>query len=303
MAIELSHPDFLVEGWWRRLGEDATRRLLEANNRPKPLHLLAFRDRGGRELLAESLIDEGCEVEASTLSPLGLKVRSGSPLRTEAYRRGDFYVQDEAAQAAALLPLPQPGERVIDVAAAPGGKTFTLQAIEPRVECVLADAAPDRLAVVRANLRRLGRRASIVAADARHPPWGTRFDRVVLDAPCTGTGTLRKHPELKWRLTPPEVSRLAAQSASLIEASSELVRPGGRLVVITCSLEEEENERVMERFLSRHRDFHPEPLDGALGGAAARNVFAPGMWRVWTDGDHDGFTTTVMGREPANLLG
>jgi 16S rRNA (cytosine967-C5)-methyltransferase len=299
LAIELSHPDFLVDGWWRRIGEAATRTLLAANNRPKPIHLLAFRDRGGRELLAESLIDEGCEVEASSLSPLGLKVRSGSPLLTEAYRRGDFYVQDEAAQAAALLPLPAPGERIIDVAAAPGGKTFALQAIEPRVECVLADAAPERLAVVRDNLRRLQRRALLVAADARRPPWGGRWDRVVVDAPCSGTGTLRKHPELKWRLTPAEVSRLAGQSAALIEASSELVRPGGLLVVITCSLEEEENERVMEPFLSRHRDFRPVPLDGALGGAAARNVFAPGMWRLWTDGDHDGFTTTVMTRDAA----
>jgi 16S rRNA (cytosine967-C5)-methyltransferase len=299
LAIELSHPDFLVDGWWRRLGEDATRRLLIANNTPKPLHLLAFRDRGGRELLAETLIDEGCEVEASSLSPLGLKVRSGSPLETEAYRRGDFYVQDEAAQAAALLPLPAPGERVLDVAAAPGGKTFALQAIEPRVECVLADAAADRLAVVRDNLRRLRRDALLVAADARRPPWSDRWDRVVIDAPCSGTGTLRKHPELKWRLTPPEISRLAEQSAALIEASSDLVRPGGLLVVITCSLEAEENESVMERFLSRHRDFRPLAIDGALGGAAARNVFAPGMWRVWTEGDHDGFTTTVMARDPA----
>ena len=95
LGIELSHPDFLVEGWLKQLGDDGARRLLNANNRRKPLHLLAFRDRGGRELLAESLIDQGCEVEASSLSPIGLKVRSGSPLDTDAYRRGDFYVQDE----------------------------------------------------------------------------------------------------------------------------------------------------------------------------------------------------------------
>jgi 16S rRNA (cytosine967-C5)-methyltransferase len=299
LAIEWSHPDFLVEGWSRRLGEDATRRLLEANNRPKPMHLLAFRDRGGRELLAESLIDEGCEVEASSLSPLGLKVRSGSPLDTDAYRRGDFYVQDEAAQAASLLPPPRAGERVLDVAAAPGGKSFALQAIEPSVECVLGDAAPDRLGVLRANLRRLKRRAQIVAADARHAPFTARWDRVVVDAPCTGTGTLRKHPELKWRLSPPEVSRLAAQASALAEASSDLVRPGGVLVVITCSLEEEENEGVMERFLTLHRDFRPLPLDRSLSAAAAQHVVAPGLWRAWTGDDHDGFTTCVMARDPA----
>jgi 16S rRNA (cytosine967-C5)-methyltransferase len=299
LAIELSHPDFLVERWWRRLGEPATRRLLEANNRPKPMHLLAFRDRGGRELLAESLIDEGCEVEASSLSPLGLKVRSGSPLETEAYRRGDFYVQDEAAQAASLLPLPAPGERVLDVAAAPGGKSFALLAIEPRAACVLADAAIDRMSVMRANLRRLRRSAALLVADARRPCLAAGFDRVVIDAPCTGTGTLRKHPELKWRLSPAEVSRLAAQAAAMIETSSDLVRPGGLLVVITCSLEEEENEQVMERFLSRHRDFRTLSLDRICGGAAAQHVVAPGLWRVWTEGDHDGFTTAVMVRDPA----
>jgi 16S rRNA (cytosine967-C5)-methyltransferase len=296
LAIELSHPDFLVERWWKRLGEEATRRLLEANNRPKPMHLLAFRDRGGRELLAESLIDEGCEVEASVLSPLGLKVSSGSPLSTEAYRRGDFYVQDEAAQAASLLPLPAPGERILDVAAAPGGKSFALQAIEPRVQCTLADVSPARLGVLRSNLRRMGRSAALIAADARRPPFSCRYDRVVVDAPCTGTGTLRKHPELKWRLSPAEVSRLAAQATALVDASSDLVRPGGLLVVITCSLEEEENEEVMERLLSKHDDFQPAPLDRLLGGATAQHVVAPGLWRAWTGDDHDGFTTTVMVR-------
>jgi 16S rRNA (cytosine967-C5)-methyltransferase len=279
------------------LGSEATRRLLEVNNRPKPMHLLSFRDRGGRELLAESLIDEGCEVEASSVSPLGLKVRSGSPLLTEAFRRGDFYVQDEAAQAAALLLLPAPGERVLDVAAAPGGKSLTLQAIEPRVASVLADVAPDRMAVMQGNLRRMRRSAPMVVADARRPPFASGFDRVVVDAPCSGTGTLRKHPELKWRLSPPEVLRLAAQAAAMVEASSELVRPGGRLVLITCSLEEEENERVVESFLSRHRDFRPVSL--SPGGATSLEEVAPGVWRLWTAGDHDGSTTAVLAREPA----
>ncbi|HVR30333.1 MAG TPA: transcription antitermination factor NusB [Thermoanaerobaculia bacterium] len=300
LALELSHPDFLVEGWWRRLGAEATRRLLLANNRPKPMHLLAFRDHGGRELLAESLIDEGCEVEASALSPLGLKVRGGAPLETAAYRRGDFYVQDEAAQAASLVPPPAPGERVLDVAAAPGGKSFALQALEPSVDCVLADSAPDRIGLVRANLRRLRRCVPLIVADARRPPFTSRWDRVVVDAPCSGSGTLRKHPELKWRLSPPEVSRLAEQSLALLASSSGLVRPGGLLVLITCSLEEEENERVIERFLAHGREFEPLDLERSLDGKTAQHITGPGLWRVWTDGDHDGFTAAVMVRDPAS---
>jgi 16S rRNA (cytosine967-C5)-methyltransferase len=250
--------------------------------------------------LAESLIDEGCEVEASSLSPLGLKVRSGAPLETAAYRRGDFYVQDEAAQAASLLPPPQPGERILDVASAPGGKSFALEAFEPTVRCVLADASTERLAVLRGNLRRLGRAGAVVAADARRPPFRERYDRVVVDAPCSGTGTLRKHPELKWRLSPPEVSRLAAQAESLVLASSELVRPGGTLAVITCSLLVEENERVIERFLAKRPEFRPLDMRTSIVGATAQRVVAPGLWRVWTGADHDGFTTSVMVRETAS---
>ena len=108
-AIEKSHPDFLVDRWLDRFGTARTLDLLDANNRAKPMHLLAFRDRGGRELLAESLIDEGLEVEPASLSPLGLIVRRGNPLASAAFRRGDFYVQDEASQAAALIPPPRRG--------------------------------------------------------------------------------------------------------------------------------------------------------------------------------------------------
>jgi 16S rRNA (cytosine967-C5)-methyltransferase len=164
-------------------------------------------------------------------------------------------------------------------------------------ETIAADLSPERLAILCANLRRMGRSAPLIAADARRPPFSCRFDRVVVDAPCSGTGTLRKHPELKWRLSPAEVSRLAAQATALVEASSELVRPGGLLVVITCSLEEEENERVMERLLAKRDDFQPAPLDRLLGGATAQRVVAPGLWRAWTADDHDGFTTSVLIRD------
>ena len=143
LGIELSHPDFLVARWLARFGTARTIELLTANNRAKPLQLLAFRDRGGRELLAEALIDEGLEVEPAALSPLGLTVRRGNPLATAAFRRGDCYVQDETSQAAALLPPPKPGERVLDAAAAPGGKAFALVAWEPRAprSCAPTSAA------------------------------------------------------------------------------------------------------------------------------------------------------------------
>jgi 16S rRNA (cytosine967-C5)-methyltransferase len=302
LAVEMSHPDFLVRRWQERFGAAATAALLAANNREKPMQLLAFRDRGGRELLAEALIDEGIEVEPSPLSALGLTVRRGNPLASPAFARGDFYIQDEASQAAALVPSPHPGEKVLDAAAAPGGKSFSLLAREPAVDLVLADVALGRMALLRANLKRLERPLPIVVADAGAPAFaaagagGGGFDRVVLDLPCTGTGTLRRHPELKWRISESEIGRLSQQALRLLGGAAPLVRPGGLLVAITCSLEAEENEEVAASFLAGHAEFSPLPLAGRLDPPLAQGIVAPGAWRALTGDDHDGFSVTVLAK-------
>lgn len=302
LALEMSHPDFMVGRWLARFGRAATLALLDANNREKPMQLLAFRDRGGRELLAETLIDGGIEVEPSALSALGLTVRRGNPLASPAFDRGDFYIQDEASQAAALVPPPSPGEAVLDAAAAPGGKTFSLLAREPAVAPVLTDLALDRIDRLRANLRRLGRRLPIVVADAGAPPFsavaanGRGFDRVVLDLPCTGTGTLRRHPELKWRISESEIGRLSQQALRLLAGVAPLLRPGGLLVAITCSLEAEENEQVAASFVASHPEFEPLPLAGRLDAPLVPGIVGPGAWRTLTGGDHDGFSVSVLAK-------
>lgn len=296
LAIETSHPDFLVERWIERFGEDRTRAVLEANNRPKPMQLLAFHDRGGREMLAEALIDEGVEVEPTYLSPLGVTIRGGDPLAGDAFRRGDAYVQDEASQVAALLPPPQPGERILDAAAAPGGKSFALLAAEPTVRPVLADVSLERLLTVRSNLERLRRSLPLVVADAGRPALEGPFDRVVLDLPCTGTGTLRKNPEIKWRLSRDEIGRLSQQALRLLEGATSLVGDGGILAAITCSLEVEENEDIVSRFLQKHPEFTLIPLEDELTPPISKLVRGPGLWRVFPGGDHDGFTVHALAR-------
>ena len=296
LAIEKSHPDFLVARWLDRFGTARTLDLLDANNRPKPMHLLAFRDRGGRELLAESLIDEGLEVEPASLSPLGLIVRRGNPLASSAFQRGDFYVQDEASQAAALIPPPRREETVLDAAAAPGGKSFALLAWEPAVRVTMSDVAAARAVRVRDNQRRLRRSLPLAVADATSPPFRGPFDRVVLDLPCTGTGTLRRHPEIKWRISEGEIGRLSRQALRMLEGTAPLVAPGGRLVAITCSLEREENEDVMARFLATHPELSLLPLEGMLESPVAAGITGPGAWRILTGGDHDGFTVQVLAK-------
>ena len=296
LAVATSHPDALVRRWLDRFGEEATRRLLDANNRSKPLQVLAFRDRGGPTELAAALAAEGVETRPAELSPLGLTVVAGDPLAGEAFRRGDLYLQDDASQAAALLPPPAAAETVFDAAAAPGGKSFAIAAWEPAARVTVADLSTARLPPLRVNLRRLGRRLPLVVADARRPPFATGFDRVVVDLPCSGTGTLRRHPELKWRIDDDELRRLAARGLEMLSGVAGAVRPGGLLVAITCSLEREENEAVVARFLDRRAEFSLRPVAEDLPSSMRVGGGEAGLWRVLTDGDHDGFSVHVLRR-------
>jgi 16S rRNA (cytosine967-C5)-methyltransferase len=298
LAREHAHPAWLVARWVERWGSDVATAVLTVDNRQKPFQLLTFRDRGGRELAAEQLIDQGLEVEPSGYSPLGLTVREGNPLATASFREGAIYLQDEVSQSVALLPPPRPGERILDAAAVPGGKALAALAYEPTVELVLADLAVDRLGRLRDNLRRLGRRLPVLAADAGQPALApASFDRVVVDLPCSGTGTFRRHPELKWRLSPEEITRLARQGLRLLGASADLVRPGGLLVAITCSLEPEENEVVVGELLAQRRDLALVDLAPVVLPVHRLGIDGPGRWRALPAGDHDGFTAHVLQRQ------
>ncbi|MGH9379330.1 MAG: RsmB/NOP family class I SAM-dependent RNA methyltransferase [Thermoanaerobaculia bacterium] len=296
LAVEQSHPEWLVRRWLDRFGADQTGRLLAANNRPRRPGLLTFRDHGDRALVARRLVEEGVITRPSELSPLGLLVEEGDPVATEPFVGGTIYIQDAASQAAAWIPPPAAGERILDLAAAPGGKSFALLAWEPALDIVACDVSPGRLLTMRRNAARLARRIPLVAADATRPSLRGGFDRVVLDLPCAGTGTLRKHPELKWRLQPSEIGRLADQGLHLARAAAALLRPGGRLCLITCSIEPEENEDVVELLRSHDARLEPEPLADLLPSELAVHVHGAGGWRVLPATDHDGFTVRVLRR-------
>ena len=293
LAIETSHPEFLVRRWLERFGEAATRRLLAASNRPKPMSLLALED---RVRLAGELRRAGVETVSGSFSPSSLRVTAGEPLLTAAFGRGAFYVQDEASQAAALVPPPRPGEVVLDAAAAPGGKGFALAAVDRSVWIAAGDVSLARLRRLRANHERLGSAERLLALDAAQPPFGAVFDRVIADLPCSGSGTLARHPELKWRLSPSEIDRLAAAGLEILEGLAPAVRPGGLLIAITCSLEREENEDVVARLLERRPELEPVDLQQILDPESARHVETAGRWRLLTGAEHDGFTVHVLRR-------
>jgi 16S rRNA (cytosine967-C5)-methyltransferase len=296
LAVATSHSDFLTARWVARFGLERATAVLEASNRDRAASLLVVGGREARDGAAARLKALGAEVRTSPLSPFGLLVGGGTPLDTELFRQGEIHPQDEASQCAALIPTPAGNELVLDAAASPGGKSLSLLAFEPTARVVAADAGMARLARLAENRRRTGRRFPIVASDARRPAFASAFDRVLADLPCSGSGTLAKHPELKWRISAGEIARLVEEAGVMLDGLAPLVGPDGRLVVATCSLEPEENEGQVARFLDRHPEFRLEPLEGRVPEGLGAGLEAPGRWRLLPGGDHDGFTVHSLRR-------
>jgi 16S rRNA (cytosine967-C5)-methyltransferase len=293
LARHFSHPPFLVERWLRRFGEESTRRVLESDNQASALDLMVNPRKTDRAALSAALAAEGIRTQAAELTPLGLTVVSGNPFSSPLFAAGHFSVQDVGSQALPLL-LPG-GETLLDLAAAPGGKSFAALALGRFRRTAAADLSLSRLLLVEENRRRLGmREARPVAADLGAPPFSAgRFDRVLLDAPCSGTGTLRKNPEIRYRITPEAIERLARSQEELLASAAALLSPGGLLLYATCSLEEEENERVVARVLHRDPGLSAARIEAPAGLAT---FVEGGRFRLLPDSHADGFTAHLLRR-------
>jgi 16S rRNA (cytosine967-C5)-methyltransferase len=276
-----SHPRWLVERWLRRFGRDGARALVEANNRRPELYLrpVGVTVEEARARLAEA----GIASEPVAFAPDAVRILPPAGA-TEALARVPAVVQDPAAGLVVRYAAIPRGARVADLCAAPGGKAVALA--ERAGYVAAADLSLDRLERVRENARRIGGLAlGVLVADARHPPIREgSVDAVLLDVPCTGTGTLRRHPDGKWRIGPQDLESLVALQRELLEAAAPLVAPGGLLVYSTCSLEPEENEAQVEGFLERHPEFTleptPESLDVGLLDEAGRLLVLPQRFGV-----------------------
>jgi 16S rRNA (cytosine967-C5)-methyltransferase len=294
LARHFSHPVFLVERWLARFGPEATLRVLAADNAAPSLDLLVNSRRTSRNDLAAALGREGVETEPSPIAPLALTVRSGQPLKTSAFAVGMFSVQDVGAQVLPLL-LP-PGGLLVDLAAAPGGKSLSALAHGRATATAAVDRSRARLARVAENARRLGwPEIRPVAGDLAALPLARgRFDRVLLDAPCSGTGTLRKNPEIRYRVSAAAIDRLARAQEESLRAAAALLAPGGLLLYATCSLEEEENERVVAQVLGGDPEL---ALDDIEGAPESLSPFVSGArLRLLPDDHTDGFTAHRLRR-------
>src|SRR6185437_1569252 len=260
-----------------------------------------------REAVRAALAREGVEAARTRLSPLGLRVFERVPLgQLETFRRGLVEVQDEGSQMAALLADARPGMRVVDFCAGAGGKTLALAAaMGNRGHLVACDVSAPRLERATQRLRRAGasivQRVPIVGARDKWVKHHARgFDRVFVDAPCTGTGTWRRNPDAKWRLKPEDLAELTQLQAEILDSAARLAKPGGRVIYATCSLLREENEAQIERFLAGHADFTLLPIARVWHETIGGEPPASGEMLRLTPARHgtDGFFVAVLERKP-----
>jgi 16S rRNA (cytosine967-C5)-methyltransferase len=252
LGILHSHPTWLVERWLKNFGETSTVALLAANNRAPNLNC-AIHDPAHRDEVLAALKKNGLRVEPGRLLNSAFVASGGSPARTESFRQGAISIQDEASQAIPLLLDVESGDTVLDLCAAPGGKTPPLIRAASRTGLVVAtDRHAHRLRAMRNQFRRLNLDAvQIIEVDAtRDLPFGRQFDRILVDAPCSGTGTLARHPEIRWRLRPEQLSEFHQLQVGILASAIKQLALGGRLVYSTCSMEPEENEEVVSEVLS-----------------------------------------------------
>jgi 16S rRNA (cytosine967-C5)-methyltransferase len=260
LTITLSHPEWLAARWIDRHGFAAARTWCEFDNQPPELTVRSIEGLGG-DVLIERLRAAGVEAAPAVYLADAVRLPAGALGRLPPALRAGVMVQEEASQIVAHAVGARPGERVLDACAAPGGKTIVIASdLAGSGLLVASDRRPGRVALLRATLEQTRTRAEVVALDATRPlPFGAVFDRVLIDVPCSGLGTLRRDPDVKWTRAPDDLARFADAQLAIARQAADAVAPGGALVYATCSSEPEENERVIERLLAERADFAREP--------------------------------------------
>jgi 16S rRNA (cytosine967-C5)-methyltransferase len=301
----LSLPPWIADRWLEIFGAEEAAMLAKASNSVPPITARVNPLRSSRQVLIEELAPRLPDVRPCRLAPRGVVLgHRGHPAHDPAFLEGRFTIQDEASQLVVAYLEPQPGERILDVCAAPGTKTTAIaEEIGDAGEIVAVDRNVRRLRLVGRDARRLGL-TNITTCE--HDAMGTLrgfaargdFDRILVDAPCSGLGTLRRNPDARWRVRPGDSRRLAEIQTAILRNAAATLRPGGILVYSTCTLLPEENEMVVEALLSEARDLRLLP--GEAAPEATRSlVGADGYLRCFPHlHDTDGFFAARLERRP-----
>jgi len=298
-AARTAHPSWLLDRL-RRDWPDDWPAIVAANNARPPFALRVNRRRADGERYRQTLAESGRL--AAPVPGVASALVLSEPADVAAlpgFAEGRVSVQDAAGQLAAPLLEVRPGQRVLDACAAPGGKTGHLLECEPSLDLTALDRDADRLDQVRDNLRRLGLAARLIAGDASRPAdwWdGALYDRILVDAPCSATGVIRRHPDIKLLRRDGDIAALAERQSAILAGLWPLLRPGGRLLYATCSVLREENERVIDAFLADHPDARERPIAADWGRALPRGrQILPG------EANMDGFYYAGLTKRPATL--
>ena len=260
VAVQTSHPVWLIERWTKAFGIAEAEAFAQANNVLPPTAFRVVTTRADQAEMLAQLRQAGATVEPSQVAEEAWRVSGATPLVRELSAAGQIYLQDEASQLVAQMMDVKPGERVLDLCAAPGGKTTLIaDRAGDRAMIIAADRSARRMETViaTAQLHELKAIQPVILDAAEQLPFkAATFDKVLVDAPCSGTGTLRRNPEIRWRLSPEDIDAFAEKQKQILSRAADAVKPDGRLVYSTCSVEREENEEVIQETLARDDRFH-----------------------------------------------
>jgi 16S rRNA (cytosine967-C5)-methyltransferase len=280
LAVETSHPAWLIERWIKAFGREETEAFARANNDAPPVAFRINARRASVEEVLDELIAAGGVAQPSQIAPGAWRVQGATAALQTLAREGKIYLQDEASQLVAHVLDTREGERVLDVCAAPGSKTTHIAARTPNLSLLVAGDIHEHRArtLAKTAARQEVERLRVVIHDAENalPYSESSFDRVLVDAPCTGTGTLRRNPEIRWRISSPDIMDLSVRQRRILASAARMVRPLGHLVYSTCSVEPEENEEVVARFLSENDTFNQVAVN-----APQKLLSENGAGRTW----------------------
>ncbi len=312
-AISVAHslPEWLVERWIRRMGAEETGSLAAFLNTVPPVTIRVRPSRIGREDLMRSLTHQVTSLELTAVSPIGIRLHGLQVpvFQLEGFSEGYFQVQDEAAQLVGMLLDPQPGEFVLDACAGLGGKTGHIaEMMKDTGRVVATDMDPDKIECLQEEMQRL----SFSCVNPRVVDWSNpaagiagegQFDRVLVDAPCSGLGVLRRNPDIRWRESRQNLDMFQARQVKLLEGVMPLVKPSGRLVYAVCSMEPEETDEVIRMVLERHPEFRVSVVLPGLPEAGKSMLDSDGCMRTLPHRDRmDGFFSVCLQKrkdEPA----
>ncbi|MCL5677321.1 MAG: 16S rRNA (cytosine(967)-C(5))-methyltransferase RsmB, partial [Firmicutes bacterium] len=283
LSLRHSHPAWMVRRWLERFGFEGTEALCRINNETPPLVLRPNRLKTNAAGLVRSLEAEGAEAEPAGLVPDAVVLKRGPSFEELAsFQEGLFSVQDEGSMLVGQVLAPPPGETVLDACAAPGGKsTHLAELMGDQGKIIAVDPYEHKLDLIRDNARRLGTHIIVPELGDAREVGGRLAEQagaVLVDAPCSGLGVLRRRPDARWRKQPEQIEELHRLQLEILEGAAKAVKPGGALVYSTCTIEPEENQGTVAAFLAEHRDFHPDSLKPYLPDSL---VGEPGVDQGW----------------------